>query len=290
MKSLVKKVLDMNIPFPNKALGQAIPESVDEYSSKLLSSGPDEREDFRKMISELWKDKAIQVAFRRRNEFSFIDSTEYYIRNIDRIIQPEYTPDFQDIIRASTRTTGIAESEFTISPNIKIGVFDVGGARSERKKWHVILENAEYVIFCVSLYEYDMVLFEDMTENRMKDSLKLFDDLLQNKGLSTAKFILLFTKSDLFKEKIAEIDIQEAFPDYKDGLNFDAAFAPIKNQFLNLNKDPNRIITSYIVNATDPDDFEKFFASVRSLITDDHLDSPEMTKESYKKKADSRYK
>jgi hypothetical protein len=40
-------------------------------------------------------------------------------------------------------------------------MFDVGGQRSERKKWIHCFEGVTAIIFCVALSEYDMVLAED---------------------------------------------------------------------------------------------------------------------------------
>jgi hypothetical protein len=40
-------------------------------------------------------------------------------------------------------------------------MFDVGGQRSERKKWIHCFEGVTAIIFCAALSEYDMVLAED---------------------------------------------------------------------------------------------------------------------------------
>lgn len=40
-------------------------------------------------------------------------------------------------------------------------MFDVGGQRSERKKWIHCFEAVTSIIFCVSLSEYDQVLLEE---------------------------------------------------------------------------------------------------------------------------------
>jgi hypothetical protein len=43
----------------------------------------------------------------------------------------------------------------------RIHMFDVGGQRSERKKWIHCFESVTSIIFCTALSEYDQVLLED---------------------------------------------------------------------------------------------------------------------------------
>lgn len=45
-------------------------------------------------------------------------------------------------------------------------LFDVGGQRSERKKWIHCFEDVTAIIFCVAMSEYDQVLHEDETTVR----------------------------------------------------------------------------------------------------------------------------
>lgn len=49
-------------------------------------------------------------------------------------------------------------------------MFDVGGQRSERKKWIHCFENVTSIIFCVALSEYDQVLLEEA--NQVCDSIR----------------------------------------------------------------------------------------------------------------------
>lgn len=49
----------------------------------------------------------------------------------------------------------------TILRNCFIRMFDVGGQRSERKKWIHCFEGVTAIIFCVALSGYDLVLAED---------------------------------------------------------------------------------------------------------------------------------
>jgi len=47
-------------------------------------------------------------------------------------------------------------------------MFDVGGQRSQRKKWIHCFESVTSIIFCTALSEYDQVLLED--ENQVRHS------------------------------------------------------------------------------------------------------------------------
>lgn len=71
-------------------------------------------------------------------------------------------PTEQDILRTRVKTTGIVEVHFSFK-NLNFKLFDVGGQRSERKKWIHCFEDVTAIIFCVAMSEYDQVLHEDET-------------------------------------------------------------------------------------------------------------------------------
>lgn len=50
----------------------------------------------------------------------------------------------------------------------RFSMFDVGGQRSERKKWIHCFENVTSIIFCVALSEYDQVLLEESNQVGLK--------------------------------------------------------------------------------------------------------------------------
>jgi guanine nucleotide-binding protein subunit alpha len=52
-------------------------------------------------------------------------------------------------------------------------MFDVGGQRSERKKWIHCFENVTSIIFCVALSEYDQVLLEESSQVCSGSSLEI---------------------------------------------------------------------------------------------------------------------
>jgi len=70
-----------------------------------------------------------------------------------------YIPTDQDILRSRVKTTGIIETSFRVG-ELTYRIFDVGGQRSERKKWIHCFDNVSALVFMVSLSEYDQRLYE----------------------------------------------------------------------------------------------------------------------------------
>ena len=111
-------------------------------------------------IRSLWRDPSIQEAVRRSREFQLNDSAVYYFSAIERMASASYLPTDQDILRSRVKTTGITETTFKVG-ELTYKLFDVGGQRSERKKWIHCFENVTALVFLVSLSEYDQMLYED---------------------------------------------------------------------------------------------------------------------------------
>jgi len=79
---------------------------------------------------------------------------------IDRMSLPLCPPTDQDILCSRVKTTGIMETTFKVE-ELTYKLFDVGGQRSEWKKWIHCFENVTALVFLVSLSEYDQMLYED---------------------------------------------------------------------------------------------------------------------------------
>jgi guanine nucleotide-binding protein G(i) subunit alpha len=58
-------------------------------------------------------------------------------------------------------------------------MFDVGGQRSERKKWIHCFEGVTSIIFCTAISEYDQVLLEE--RNQVRPHHQLIGPLLTGK-------------------------------------------------------------------------------------------------------------
>ena len=75
---------------------------------------------------------------------------------------------------------GLEETRFKKN-DLLITLVDVGGQRSERKKWLQCFDGVDAVIFVASMSEYDQTLIEDKMINRMQESLKVFSQIC-NRG------------------------------------------------------------------------------------------------------------
>ncbi|XP_021954765.1 guanine nucleotide-binding protein G(q) subunit alpha isoform X2 [Folsomia candida] len=217
-------------------------------------------------IKALWGDAGIQECYDRRREYQLTDSARYYLSDLDRIGSPDYLPTEQDILRARVPTTGIIEYPFDLD-SIIFRMVDVGGQRSERRKWIHCFENVTSIIFLVALSEYDQILFESDNENRMEESKALFRTIITYPWFQHSSVILFLNKKDLLEEKIMYSHLVDYFPEY-DGPQRDAIHARefILRMFVDLNPDSEKIIYSHFTCATDTENIRFVFAAVKDTI------------------------
>lgn len=84
----------------------------------------------------------------------------YFFSSLDRLFDPAYIPVEQDIIQCRARTIGITETTFNLRDHEMLMV-DVGGQKSERRKWIHCFQDVTSILFLVSLSGYDQCLVED---------------------------------------------------------------------------------------------------------------------------------
>eukprot|EP00842_Homolaphlyctis_polyrhiza_P003732 jgi/Hompol1/435/HPOL_001743-RA len=123
-----------------------------------------------------------------------------------------------DILHIRHRTTQIVEMSIMISGRT-FRFFDVGGQRGDRKRWIPYFDDVHSIVFIASLADYDQVLVEDTSVNRMIDSLALFETIFNHKLLQGTGMILFLNKRDLLENKINDSPISMYFPDYDPAMN-----------------------------------------------------------------------
>ncbi|SGZ27041.1 BQ5605_C025g10035 [Microbotryum silenes-dioicae] len=220
-------------------------------------------------IMELWKDAGVQECFGRSREYQLNDSAQYYFDSIARIGSRNYMPSDQDVLRSRVKTTGITETNFEIG-ELKYRMFDVGGQRSERKKWIHCFENVTAIVFLVAISEYDQMLYEDVVVaesiNRMQEALVLFDSICNSRWFVRTSIILFLNKIDLFREKLPRSPVASFFPDYTGGADLQAACDYFSSRFVGLNQSSAKQIYTHFTCATDTNQIKFVLSAVNDIV------------------------
>lgn len=232
-------------------------------------------------IETLWADPGIQEAYGKRASFQLNDSAEYFFKKVKQQADPTYVPSVKDILQMRVRTSGIVQEEYIID-GAKFVMYDVGGQRNERKKWIHCFDEVTAVIFVAAISEYDQVLYEDATTNRMKESLQLFHEICNSKWFEHTDIILFLNKKDLFEEKIARVDIRQPdpkdpsrmiFDEYEGGCDYDAGSTFIMQEYLKQNEceEGSKEIYVHITCATDTNNVSTVFNAAKESILKKNL-------------------
>uniref|UniRef100_A0A3Q2CQ64 Guanine nucleotide binding protein (G protein), alpha 15 (Gq class), tandem duplicate 1 n=1 Tax=Cyprinodon variegatus TaxID=28743 RepID=A0A3Q2CQ64_CYPVA len=221
-------------------------------------------------IRRLWLDGGIRICYSRRCEYQLLDSTEYYLSNLERISAHDYIPTEQDVLRVRFPTTGIHDYSFTIK-NITLRIVDVGGQKSERRKWIHCFENVTSLIFLASLSEYDQVLEERESINRMDESLALFYTTIHSAWFQNTSIILFLNKTDILEDKIKTSDLNKYFPVFTgEKRNAEQAKQYILKMYEQraVNKETRAWKTLYphFTCATDTNNIRKVFIDIRDTV------------------------
>uniref|UniRef100_H2TDI5 Guanine nucleotide binding protein (G protein), alpha inhibiting activity polypeptide 2a n=1 Tax=Takifugu rubripes TaxID=31033 RepID=H2TDI5_TAKRU len=300
--AIIKAMANLKIDYEDSARAD------DARQLFALSAAAEEQgilpDDLSRVIQRLWSDGGVQSCFTRAREYQLNDSAEgtpqaasicrraallqytkrmkessnvcvppprSYLNDLERIAKSDYIPTQQDVLRTRVKTTGIVETHFTFK-DLHFKMFDVGGQRSERKKWIHCFEGVTAIIFCVAMSAYDLVLAEDEEMNRMHESMKLFDSICNNKWFTETSIILFLNKKDLFEEKIAHSPLTICFPEYSGPNKYEEAQAYIQTKFEDLNKkkDTKEIYTHFTC-ATDTKNVQFVFDAVTDVIIKNNL-------------------
>ncbi|KAF8131748.1 guanine nucleotide-binding protein alpha-2 subunit [Mycena galopus ATCC 62051] len=217
-------------------------------------------------LSRLWSEEVVRTAWHRGNEVAVAENLTYFFSDLDRLFDPAYLPTEQDIVRARARTIGITETTFKRGDREMLMV-DVGGQKSERRKWIHCFQDVTSILFLVSLSGYDQCLVEDRDANQMQDAMTIWDSICHSQWFTKTSIILFLNKNDLFEEKIKTSDIKSFFPDFEgEAGNVVAGRDYFKKRFSRLahkaGRTKEREIYVHITTATDTELLRVIMAAV----------------------------
>ncbi|KAJ7706685.1 heterotrimeric G-protein alpha subunit, GPA3-like protein [Mycena rosella] len=221
-------------------------------------------------IEVLWRDPVVaRVLDEHASEFYLMDSAAYFISAIQRLAAPGYTPTEEDVLRARAQSTSITETRFNMG-GLSIHMFDVGGQRSERKKWIHCFESVTSIIFCTALSEYDQTLEEEKGQNRMRESLVLFESVINSRWFLRTSIILFLNKIDVFRGKLSKVPLERYFPEYTGGPDINKAAKYVLWRFMQENR-ARLSVYPHLTQATDTKNIRLVFAAVKETILQNAL-------------------
>jgi guanine nucleotide-binding protein subunit alpha len=222
--------------------------------------------DVTEAIENLWKSEIVKKRFLFKSDVQIIDSASYFFDNIKRISEGDYVPTDQDILYSRTRTTGITEFCFHLA-GTPLRLVDVGGQRSERRKWIHCFDDVTAIFFIVAISEFDQRLREDETTNRLKEAINLFQEVCDYDHFANTSVILFLNKSDLFEQKLERgIKFSDFLPELYNGPNEkDALFKWLEEHFKELARAKQRSIYTHITCATNTENVETVFGAVQNI-------------------------
>jgi hypothetical protein len=153
-----------------------IPSHLNEAVELIMSFGEDPElaapegemnPDLAKALSQVWAFEGAKEAVEVSHEFQLNDSASYYFDNIPRLAQPGYLPSDQDILRSRVKSVGIAETMLEIN-GMRLRLVDVGGQRSERRKWQGCFEDVNVLLFLISV-SFPSSLSNNLSRSRSTD-------------------------------------------------------------------------------------------------------------------------
>ncbi|KAM0746958.1 guanine nucleotide binding protein, alpha subunit, partial [Meredithblackwellia eburnea MCA 4105] len=183
--------------------------------------------------------------------FQLNDSAKTFFDSIERIGMDGYLPTDQDILRTRVRSTGICEERFLVKKH-QLRVFDIGGQRSERKKWIHCFENVHVLLFVAAISEIGQQLWEDETISRLDEATMLFESISSSRWFEKSAFVLFLNKVDLFREKLQHVSLASYYPEYNGGASFENACQFMLQKFTTLDKRrAARPLYTHFTQATD---------------------------------------
>eukprot|EP01083_Nonionella_stella_P006920 20035_1 len=150
-------------------------------------------------FERLWSDPHIQNVMQYQHMFYLAETVLFLADKMDDYWRDEFR----------------LESELEVS---YLGheiweVFDVGGARNERRKWMHFFDNTSCVFFCAALSGYNECLWphDPNSKNKLKEAIGLFRAVVNLDTFRDTPIIILLTKYDQFVEKIGKYAFSEYF-------------------------------------------------------------------------------
>lgn len=253
--ALASTKLRVSFSDPQTAADLASFTTIDPYRTELDEVMADK-------LQLLWKTDEIQALFQRQAEYFLPGCVQYFFDSLARVTDKSFVPTPDDILRCRVKTTSVIETTFQFE-STRFRIVDVGGQRTERRKWIHCFSDMSALLYVSAISEYNQSLLEDDKVIRLSESMELFEELVNSVWFRNVTVILFLNKIDIFRSKFSTSPLSKLFPDFTHDSDVEEGIAYISAKFASLNKIQDRKIFTHLTCATDTECIRKVFESVK---------------------------
>ena len=228
-------------------------------------------------LSALWLDLGVQLTYENRAKFDvhqLYDGDGFFLARLDELQVRGWLPCEEDVIRTRVRSLGVSQYAWEDSAGQRYRMTDVAGQRSERKKWMGFFNDADCVLFVAAVSEYDQVLSEEPTVNRLHESLQAFQQLTTVPFFDPIPLVLLLNKADLYRDKMQRTSLKVCFPKlrFKDeGREVEEGLVFIQTEFLRRVRgggegERERPVFVHVISAVQPEAARTCLKQINSIV------------------------
>jgi len=232
--------------------------------------------EFFQSLQQLFNDPAIQKVMSDHTEQLTITHLGYFFspENSSRIMQDDYMPSSEDVLRCRQRTAG-ANSTSIYMDKTYFEFFDIGGQKPERAKWEAVLSEHKFsaILYFVAADEYDVPDEEKeyIEKTKLDISKLIFTDLVSSGLISKEIPVVLFlNRKDLFEKRIAEKESYESFtshfPDYNGGQDAQHALDYLRDNFKENVRDQSNPLRIHATCAVERESMVVVWRTVREFL------------------------
>ncbi|KAD4179161.1 hypothetical protein E3N88_27752 [Mikania micrantha] len=204
--------------------------SFSDWLLQIVNSGnleiifPAATHEYSALVEKLWKDKAFQATYARRDELPALPRVaNYFLPRAVEISRATYNPSDTDILYADgiTSSNGLTSMEFSVPSSMPISFMEASEQTDTplqryqlirvnssnlgyNCKWLSMFEDVDLILYCVDLTSYDE-FFTDRNlnlKNKMLESKSIFENIVTHSRFKNKAFLLILNKFDLLEKKI----------------------------------------------------------------------------------------
>eukprot|EP01126_Amoeba_proteus_P032282 TRINITY_DN3150_c0_g3_i2.p1 TRINITY_DN3150_c0_g3~~TRINITY_DN3150_c0_g3_i2.p1 ORF type:complete len:343 (+),score=59.26 TRINITY_DN3150_c0_g3_i2:60-1088(+) len=127
---------------------------------------------------------------------------EFFMNKLESLLDENYVVTDEDMLRVRIVTTGVCHYDIMID-SVMWEFIDVGGQRTERRKWLHLFDDITSLVFLTSLDFFNKSLEEDPNENRLNEDVNLFKEMIHHPSLPSF-WIFFQNKVDVLREQIQD--------------------------------------------------------------------------------------